>query len=104
MDIQEIAEMLSQMGANQAKGEAERKADREMIADMGAKIDTNQVQLEESLKEAMRVAVSAIEGKMEAIVHSTRSERDKKIQHWNENVTERQEIPKEGARSGKAGV
>jgi hypothetical protein len=53
--------------------------------------------MKESLKEAMRVAVSAIEGKMEAIVHSTRSERDKKIQRRNKNVTERQEIPKEGA-------
>jgi hypothetical protein len=49
------------------------------------------------LKEAIRVMVSAIEEKMEAIVHSTRSERDKNIQRRNENVTECQEIPKEKA-------
>jgi hypothetical protein len=50
--------------------------------------------MEERMKEAMRVMVSATEEKMEATVHSTRSE---KIQRQTENVTERQEIPKEGA-------
>jgi hypothetical protein len=34
---------------------------------------------------------------MEAIVHSIRSEHDEKIQCRSENVTEWQEIPKEGA-------
>jgi hypothetical protein len=45
----------------------------------------------------MRLTVSAIEGKMEAIVHSILSERYEKIQRRSENVTDRQEIPKEGA-------
>jgi hypothetical protein len=60
-------------------------------------MEANQARVEESLKEAMRVAVSAFEEKMEAIVHSIRSERDEKTQDRSENVTERQEIPKEGA-------
>jgi hypothetical protein len=60
-------------------------------------MEVHQARMEERLKEAMRVMVSAIEGKTQAIVHSTRSEWDKEIQCRNESVTERQEIPKEGA-------
>jgi acetyl-CoA carboxylase alpha subunit len=41
--------------------------------------------------------ISAIEDKIEAIIHSIRSERDGKIQRQIENVMERQEIPKEAA-------
>jgi hypothetical protein len=62
-----------------------------------AKAEVNLADMKESLKEAMRVAVSAIEGKMEVIVHSTQSEQDKKIQRRNENVAEWQDIPNEGA-------
>jgi hypothetical protein len=119
MDFQQIAKMLSQMEANrkadwkadqkmveenQAKAEAERKADRKMMEENQAKAEAkaaaNLADMKESLKEAMRVAVSAIEGKMEAIVHSTRPERDEEIPRWSENITERQEIPKEGAAVG----
>jgi PDZ domain-containing secreted protein len=68
----------------------DRKTDQEMM-------EANQARMEESLKEAMRLTVSAIEEKMEAIVHSIRSERDGKIQRQIENVMERQEILKKGA-------
>jgi hypothetical protein len=53
--------------------------------------------MEESLKGEMRLTVSAMEDKMEAIVHSIRSEQDGKIQRRSENVMERQGIPKEEA-------
>jgi hypothetical protein len=82
----QIGSLVSGMKANQE----EMKADRE-------ETKANRARMEESLKEEMRLAVSAIEGKMEAIVHSIRSERDGKIQRRIENVTERQDIPKEGA-------
>jgi hypothetical protein len=68
------------------------------------KIDANQARMEEittkievRLKEEMRSTVSAIEDKMEVIVHSIRSERDGQIQRRIENAMERQEIPKEEA-------
>jgi hypothetical protein len=53
--------------------------------------------MEETLKGEMRLTVSAIEDKMEAIVHSIWSEWDGKIQCRIENVMEWQEIPKEEA-------
>jgi hypothetical protein len=123
MDVQQMLECLlaaqeqmkADRKADQAKAEAERKADmREMMAEMGAnrkadqemmetqigslasKMDTNQARMEESLKEEMRLTVSAIKERMEATGHSIRSERDGKTQDQSENVTERQEIPKEG--------
>jgi hypothetical protein len=57
------------------------KAMKEMMTEMGAKMDTNmktgqekmdtnQARMEESLKGVMRLTASAIEDKMEAIVHS----------------------------------
>jgi hypothetical protein len=41
------------------------------------------------VQEGVAKTVSAFEERMEAIVHSTRSEWDKKIQRGNDNVTER---------------
>jgi hypothetical protein len=95
------AQMVANMKTDKEDMKADRKADQEMmetqIGSLASKMDTNQAQMEERLKEAMKVTVSAIEGKMEAIVHSTRSGRDEKTQARSEKVTERQEIPKEGA-------
>jgi hypothetical protein len=81
------------------KADQERMEDRlkEEIQSNQANAEANQARMEESLKEEMRLTVSAIEKKMEAIVHSIRSERDERTQDWSENVTERQKIPKEGA-------
>jgi hypothetical protein len=102
MDIQQIVEMLSQTEANrkadQAKVEADkeetranRKVDKEkIVAEMKADRDAH-------VQKIVAKTVSAIEGKMEAIVHSIRSERDGKIRRRIENVMERQEICKEGA-------
>jgi hypothetical protein len=67
------------------------------ISSLASKIEANQARMAESLKQEMRLTVSAIEEKMEVIVHSIRSERDEKTQDQSKNVTERQEIPKEGA-------
>jgi actin-like ATPase involved in cell morphogenesis len=67
-----------EMKANQVKAEAKRKAERKADQEM---MEANHTQMEESLKEPMRLTVSFIEEKMEAIVHSILSERD-------ENVTE----------------
>jgi hypothetical protein len=68
--------------------EAERKVEKEeIVAEMKADRDTH-------VQEIDAKTVSAIGGKMEAIVHSIR---DGKIQDRSENVMERQEIPKEGA-------
>jgi polyhydroxyalkanoate synthesis regulator phasin len=89
-----MADMGAKIDTNQAK--AEVKMERQ-IGSLASDMKANQARMEESLKEAMRLTVSAIEEWMEAIVHSTRSERDEKIQRRIENVTERQEIPKEGA-------
>jgi hypothetical protein len=49
------------------------------------------------MQDIVAIRVSAIEDKMEAIVHSILSEWDWKIQRRIENVVERQEIPKEEA-------
>jgi hypothetical protein len=82
----QISSLVFKMDANQG----EMKAAQEMM-------EANQARMEESLKEAMRVTVSAFEEKMQAIVHPSWSERDEKVPHRSENVTEQQEIPKEGA-------
>jgi hypothetical protein len=68
------------MEENQAKAEAERKADQKRTEENQAKAEANLADMKESLKEAMRVAVSAIEGKMEAAVNTVRSELDGKIE------------------------
>jgi hypothetical protein len=73
----QIGSLASDMKANKE----EMKADQEMM-------EANQARMEESLKEATRLTVSAIEEKMEAIVHSIRPKRDEKIQRRSENVTE----------------
>jgi hypothetical protein len=91
----QIGPLASDKKANQAKAEADRKADQ-------AKIEANMQEIVAEMKadpyahmqEVVAKTVSAIEGK---IVHSIRSEQDGKIQDRSENVTERQEIPKEGA-------
>jgi predicted phage-related endonuclease len=89
MDLLEaMREMMANMKANrkvdQPKAEANTKANQanmeRQISSLASKFDANQARMEESLKEEMRLTVSAIEGKMEAIVHSIRSERDGKIQ------------------------
>jgi DNA anti-recombination protein RmuC len=90
-------QIVADMGANQAKVETDRKADQKRMEENQAKAEANLADMKESLKEAMTVAVSAIEEKMEATVHSTRSERDEKVPGRSENVTELQEIPKEWA-------
>jgi hypothetical protein len=87
---------IGSLASNMNTDKEEMKADQKMMEENQAKAEANLVDMKESLKETMRVAVSVIEGKMEVIVHSTRFEWDKKIQRRNENVTERQEIPKEG--------
>jgi hypothetical protein len=69
----QIGSLASKMDTNEAKEEPDRKADQEMM-------EANQARMEESLKEAMRVAVSAIEGKMEAAVNTVRSELDEQIE------------------------
>jgi hypothetical protein len=86
----QIGSLASDMKANQE----ETKADRQ-------ETKANQAQMEESLKEEMRLTVSAIEDKMEATVHSIRSQRDERIQRWSENVTERIRSGKSGSPYGK---
>jgi hypothetical protein len=100
--MQEIMERLigslaSDMKVNQAKAEADMKADRE-------ETKAKQARMEESPRGELRLTASSIEEKMEAIVHSIRSERDEKIQRWSENVMEWQEIPKEEAAVASLGV
>jgi hypothetical protein len=75
----QISSLAPKIDTNQAEMKADRDTQmQEMMAEMGVKMNANQE-------------------RMEAIVHSIRSERDGKIQHRVENVMERQEIPKEGA-------
>jgi multidrug resistance efflux pump len=69
----QIGSLASKIDANQAKAEADMKAERE-------ETKANQARMEVSLKGEMRLTASAIEKRMEAIVHSIRSERDGKIQ------------------------
>jgi hypothetical protein len=83
----QIGSLASDMKANQAKAEANMQR---IVTELKADWDTH-------MQEVVAKTVSAIEEKLEAIVHSSRSERDEKIQRRSENVTERQEIPKEGA-------
>jgi hypothetical protein len=76
-----------EMKANQAKAEAERKTDQ---AQMVANMKSNQ-------EEIMERHFGSLASKLDAIVRSIRYEQDEKIQRQSENVTERQEIPMEGA-------
>jgi hypothetical protein len=112
MDLQQIVEMLSQMDANMKAGQKKMHAN---MTEMGAKMGTNQARMEDRLKEEIKsiqanaevnmkihrqeivAKIDANQVKMEAIVHSIRSERDGKIQDRIENVMKRQEVPKEGA-------
>jgi hypothetical protein len=87
---QMLEHLLATQEKTQANMKADRKADNEIMAEMKADWDVH-------VQEIVAKTVSAIEGKMEAIVHSSQSERDEKTQHWRENVTERKEIPKKGA-------
>jgi di/tripeptidase len=91
MDKMELLKAMREMMDDM---KAERKVDKEEIV---VEIKANQAWVEESLRGEIKLTVSAIKGKMEAIVHSIRSGQDGKIQRRSENVTERQEIPKEGA-------
>jgi regulator of protease activity HflC (stomatin/prohibitin superfamily) len=80
--------------ADQVKVEAERKADKEeIVAEMKADQDTH-------VQEIVTKTVSAIEEKMEAIVHSIRSEWDGKIQCRSENVLECKEQDLKELKSG----
>jgi hypothetical protein len=66
--MQEMMErQIGSLALNMKANQEEMKADRE-------EMKANQARMEESLKEEMRLTVSAIEGKMEATVHSIRSE------------------------------
>jgi hypothetical protein len=88
--------MLSQMEFNR---KADRKGDQEMMGThdrFSSLQDGHQPGTNGGKAERSNESNSAIEEKMEAIVHSTRSERDK-IQRRNENVTGQQGIPNEGA-------
>jgi vacuolar-type H+-ATPase subunit I/STV1 len=69
----QIGSLASDIKANQGEMRADRKADQEMM-------EANQARMKERLKEATRVTVSVIEGKMEAAVNSVRSELDEKIE------------------------
>jgi hypothetical protein len=93
-----------QIGSLAANMEADKEERKEEVKAVQEKVDVNQARMEEitakieeRLKGEMRLTVSAMEDKMEAIVHSILSERDGKIQRRIENVMERQEIPKEEA-------
>jgi hypothetical protein len=78
--------MLGRELANQAKAEVDRIADRE----------ERKAWMEEIVAER-EAAQERMERQIKAIVHSIRAERDEKILRRSENVTERQEMPKEGA-------
>jgi hypothetical protein len=106
-------QMLERLLAIQEKAQAEmrakmkvdRKVDREEMISNQAKIEANMQEIVVEMKadrdahvqEIVAKTVSAIEEKMEAAVHSIRSERDGKIQRRSKNVTKRQGIPKQGA-------
>jgi hypothetical protein len=93
--------------AHQARMEAIVKVGiEEVMADMGAKAEANlttytqqemNADWDSHVQEVVTKTVGALEERMEAIVHSTRPEWDEEIPRRSENVTERQEIPKEGA-------
>jgi hypothetical protein len=85
-----MEQMLERLLATQEKAQADMKADNEIVAEMKGDWDIH-------MQEIVVKTVSAIEGKMEAIVHSSWSKQNEKTQHWRENVTEWKEIPKEGA-------
>jgi fused signal recognition particle receptor len=124
MDQIDLLKALQKMmDDNQVKAEANRKADRERMeanqakaevkAEADRKADKEEVKANQVKAEAERKAhmqemmekqigslaskMDANQERMEAIVHSIRYEWDEKIQRRSENVTERQEIPKEGA-------
>jgi hypothetical protein len=73
----QIGSLASDMKADKEERKEETKANRKADQEM---MEGNQARMEERLKEAMRVTVSAIEGKMEAAVNSVRSELDEKIE------------------------
>jgi hypothetical protein len=84
--------------AGQEQTKADRNVDKEETkANMQQIVAEMKDDRDAHVQEVVAKRVSAIEGKMEATVHSIRSERGEKIQRRTENVTERQEIPKEGA-------
>jgi hypothetical protein len=97
MDLQQIAEMLSQMKADQAKAEANREARltlaeanmQQIVAELKADRDTH--------VQEIVAKIDANQERLEARVRSIRYEQDEKIRRRSENVTVRQEIPKEGA-------
>jgi hypothetical protein len=72
------------------------------VGSLASKIDANRKKMkadreERKVDDQAKAAQEMMERQIKAIVHSTQSERDVKIQRRSENITERQEIPKEVA-------
>jgi uncharacterized FlaG/YvyC family protein len=103
--IMEIQQLLECLLTGQAKAEANMKTHMREVMEMQIgslaaemrsgqeKMDTNQARMEEimakiedTLKEEMRLTVSAIKDKMEAVVTSIWYELDEEIQSRIENV------------------
>jgi hypothetical protein len=80
-----MQEMTARMEINQAKLEADRKADQGHMQNMLAKMDTNQEKVYAIHKEMM-AKIDDNQKRMEAAVQSIRSERDETIQQRVENV------------------
>jgi hypothetical protein len=103
--------MREMMEENYAKAEANRKTDREELKANQAKMDADRIADKNERKAEMETNQGKMErqigslvskmdtnlARMDAIVRSIRYEPEETIQRRSENVTERQEIPEEGA-------